>query len=433
MHTKKLFAESISVDIIVKGNKLLFPYKVKFPDKSLEETFEVIYEFDLNLTKSQIDLLKLGMTIFLAQTFLAKKIDSDIPVKKCLWPYYNKLLELLYNLRNYKEQTDITPPRFEKINFLKNLDFSQNNTQKDPDKKKAANLISGGKDSLSAALLLEQNGFEIINCFISGFNLASGNAELTACKKLYKNFHIIYVKGFEKILNVMSEINIPNEKPSTHTYTIIYARDLLSIFFIIPVALWSKANYISFGAERDVWKSNIKGKYGPIPMQDTQSELTLTVIHKIIKIVTPQIHLFSPIAGLHEITLLSWLLKNKPSLVSKMSSCFHGNWCGQCWKCSRYYLIQKYMDVDVIPFKSNPLNPMSESLQKFYENNLIQGAPYNEEILFLLEKLNIHENETPNNSLRGLNSPIISIIDTNDLFCSHSAKLIPRGFKRKLR
>lgn len=433
MHKKKLFAESISVDIIVKGNKLLFPYRVKFPEKSLEETLEVIYEFKLNLTESQIDLLKMGMTIFLAQTFLAKKIDGNILVKKCLFPYYNELIKLLYNLRNYKEQTDITPPLFETTNFSKSLDLSQCNKQKDPDKKKAANLISGGKDSLSAALLLEQNGFEIINCFISGFNLASGNAELIACKKLYGNFHIIHVKGFEKILNLMSKINIPNEKPSKHTYTIIYARDLLSIFFIIPVALWSKANYISFGAERDVWKSNIKGKYGLIPMQDTQSELTLTVIHKIIKIVNPQIHLFSPIAGLHEITLLSWLLKNKPSLVSKMSSCFHGNWCGQCWKCSRYYLIQKYIGVEIIPFKSNPLHPTSEYLQKFFENNLIQGAPYNEEISFLLEKVNIHENETLNNSLDGLNLPIISNTDTNDLFYSHSAKLIPRRFKRKLR
>ena len=65
---------------------------------------------------------------------------------------------------------------------------------------KALNLVGGGKDSLVSALLLERNGYSVVNCHIAGLNSATSTMELDACMSLYESLQIVEVYGFDKLI-----------------------------------------------------------------------------------------------------------------------------------------------------------------------------------------------------------------------------------------
>jgi 7-cyano-7-deazaguanine synthase in queuosine biosynthesis len=416
----EFFCDDISVDVYIKKNTLIFPFIVKFPDRKFSHIIEVRYNFNLDLNTDQLNLIKIGITIFLGQLFICKKITITDAIDNKLLSHCNSLLRLLYNNRNYIEGTAVIPPT---IHIKNDMPIKKIKKQRfiSSRQKKAINLISGGKDSTSAAMLLEQNGFNVINCFISGFNLQTGKSEIEACKRLFGTFYIIKVKGFEEIIDESVRISYPNGNKKL----IIAGRDLLSALFVIPLALKKQANYITVGNERDVWKNNIDGITGKIPIHDTQSELVVIELNKIIKTVIPGIHLFSPIAGLHEIYILSWLYKNKPEVISGMSSCFNGKWCGECWKCARYFLIQKFIGSDLIKFQNNPLKPMHWQLKKYFKSHVPLGFQYSMEIVFLLKYLRVHDVDFSYKNIGYDHDP-------HELFQVHSACLIPPGFRRKL-
>jgi 7-cyano-7-deazaguanine synthase in queuosine biosynthesis len=428
LKSEPAFGGIVEVDFRREENSLLFPYQIALSDKILNDKLEIKYNFEPDLTDSKICLMKMGVAAFLAQSFLCKEIFIKGDIDKRLIFHFDKLLQLLYNIRNYEEGTDFSYPRW-------NGGYTTNSTTRCDRNfkgmtKKAINLVGGGKDSLASAILLRKNGMQIINCHIAGLNIGSSEPELNACQNLYLDLHIVYFNGLADLIMRLSSISRCLGKPPKYNY-IPRGRDILTTLFALPLAQATKSTYVSLSCERDLWKNNIKGKNGIIPMHDTQSELTVTAINKIVKCVMPSVHVFSPIAGLHEIKILSWILINEPKKALHISSCFYGNWCGECSKCIRYYLIQQYTGKKTLKFRKNPSKVLRAHLKRFIENFNKPGVPYKKEISFLINNL---PETTPYLSNRKICHNVSSFKKTKklDLFNTYPARLIPRDFRRGL-
>jgi len=117
---------------------------------------------------------------------------------------------------------------------------------------------------------------------------------------------------------------------------------------------------------------------------------------------------FSPIAGLYEITILLYLLNKHPELVGRMQSCFYDKWCGRCAKCTRYYLIQERVENKTLNFACNPLNDDNQYLEQILQG-VPDGFPYKDEMYYLLGKG-----------------------EGGRLFTNYPNELLPTGFEVKL-
>jgi 7-cyano-7-deazaguanine synthase in queuosine biosynthesis len=424
------FGDDAQVGIDIADNIIHFTVQVSSRKVLYKHNIDVKYDFGLDLNSNQVDLLRIGMTVFISQLFLCANVNISEETNCNLISKFGRLTNLLYNIRNYEEYTNILPPRI----WLENHAFPKRGRSKDGNLTKpkcAINLVTGGKDSYVSGLLLRRNEYKVINCHIAGLNIATTDLELAACQKLYDAVTIVHVQGFDSLVRDAASISRCLGRPPAFNY-VPRGRDILSVFFALPIAQNNRATYLSLSCERDLWKNNIVGERGQIPIHDTQSELTVAEISGAVRYVMPNVHVFSPIAGLHEIKSLMWLLRNKPEVIEAMSSCFFGKWCGQCSKCARYYLIQEFSGIHVINFRSNPLHPLCPYLKRFLKNPPDPGLPFQSAVSFLLEELHLVEHHV-STELGSVSKAIDSQYDNpNDLFRVHPASLMPRKFRSSL-
>lgn len=234
--------------------------------------------------------------------------------------------------------------------------------------------------SLASDFLLRANDINIFRCYIDGLNIASSISEFDACKNLYDNFDVISIYGFENLIFSLEEISNCYCNPPTHNF-IPRGRDLLTISLAYPVAQHYKCGYISHSCERDLWEGNIFVNGKSIPLHDSQSKLVMLPLNKQMKVST-DIHVFSPIAGMYEIYILKWIIMKYPDKFKLIQSCFYGSWCGECSKCLRYYLVEKYCGVNLLKFKNNPELQIPNLVRKLVQDNYEYG--FSKELKFLL-------------------------------------------------
>jgi hypothetical protein len=375
-------AKAISSDVFLNSdaNVLCFTYKIKFSDESVfSNNFTAHYPLSLTI-QVNIDFIKNIFHLFLSQLFLC---DAEIPLICSLEDKLlcGKIVKALYAIRNYEEGTSLYPQG------IKNIYCDKYQTNLSANKIIVMNLISGGKDSLAADLLLEKNGAIIKRCFIDGLNIASSASEYNACISLYSEFDIIRLYGFEKLILELSKISDCYGKPPKKNY-IPRGRDILTIALIYPLALLYGCLYISHGCEKDLWEKNIIINDEEIPLHDSQSCMIIEPLSELLNTNTG-IHLFSPIAGMHEIYILSSLLINHIEKVKQIQSCFYGEWCGECSKCFRYYLISKYNNKLVFNFKKNPEFQYDAILSRLNEEDADKTLGFYKELLFLTGKIEL--------------------------------------------
>lgn len=366
---------SISTDITLNINKdtIILSYNVLFNDGSkLNDSIVVKYPFCL-LEPFNILIIKNYFEIFLSQLFLCNGAltlycNSDEVL------YYKSICDSLYAIRNYEEESNI---QFGKI-LKEDLVCDKYNIKLE--QKNVLNLISGGKDSLASDFLLRANDINIFRCYIDGLNIASSISEFDACKNLYDNFDVISIYGFENLIFSLEEISNCYCNPPTHNF-IPRGRDLLTISLAYPVAQHYKCGYISHSCERDLWEGNIFVNGKSIPLHDSQSKLVMLPLNKQMKVST-DIHVFSPIAGMYEIYILKWIIMKYPDKFKLIQSCFYGSWCGECSKCLRYYLVEKYCGVNLLKFKNNPELQIPNLVRKLVQDNYEYG--FSKELKFLL-------------------------------------------------
>ena len=246
----KKVAESISISVTAETDSLALCYNISFLDGgSLKDELTVKYSRTLNIPFN-INILKNYFTIFLSQMFLSVG-DIILVCSYEEFAYYQKISDLLYNVRNYQEGTDYYP---------KSYVFFDNKVEKSCKRSERAvvmNLISGGKDSLVSDILLEENEATIFRCFIDGLNVKSNEQEHAACLQLYGDkYDIIELQGFDKLVEHLVKMSDCYGHPPDQNF-IPKGRNVLSVALAYPLAVQHGCNYISHGCERDLWENNI--------------------------------------------------------------------------------------------------------------------------------------------------------------------------------
>ena len=396
-----VMADTISVSMLCDDHGLEINYQIANDVGDINGAIVVKYPCHIYLPLVMQEVISQGVSVFLAQLFLSKHISS-----RSLSPFFSdnmeSIRELLYAVRMYEENVTCN---FSGYSSEEKLDLSPY-LFPNKMKLKILNLVGGGKDSLASSILLSDNGYFVVNCHIAGLNTATSTRELDACKNLYDSLQIIHVSGFDELIQRASQRSRCLGSPPRYNF-IPRGRDLLSVLFVLPLIEKECASFISLGCERDLWENNIRIGNKVIPTHDSQSELVITHLSKIVEN-TFSIHLFSPIAGLHEINILLYLLNRHPELAAKMQSCFYDEWCGQCAKCTRYYLIQEMAINKVFSFKCSPLRDDNRYLNQVLQG-VPEGFPYRDEMYYLLGKG------------KG-----------EHLFCTYPNELLPSGFEVNL-
>lgn len=372
----KTFATSVVAEVALEhsGYSMSIHYCVEFSDGcQLADELKVIYPTPLN-DSIDLSIVCNYLMIFLAQMFLLQGPISIVCDEKDIQDY-SDILKALYAIRSYQESVNIQPPYINWI-WKPNRDMIINDQEP-----KVLNLVSGGKDSFVSDILLERNNAFIKRCFFSGLNIASSSQEQRACEYLYDGFDMIKLIGFEVLVNKLVEISDCYGMPPVNNF-IPKGRDLLTIIFSYPLASYYNCNYISHSCEKDLWENVVYKEGNEIPIHDSQSKLVIVPMSEQV-FRTTGIRLFSPIAGMHEIYLLTWLMRNKPDYILKMQSCYFGEWCGKCKKCLRYYLIQKRINLDIIKFKSNPELQLFSLIEKLSKSDTYETIGFFEELKFL--------------------------------------------------
>ena len=369
-------AVSVTTDAFLCDAKdcIFLTYTITFSDKTiirgqLSAYYPVTLEHMFDFT-----IIKNYFQIFICQLFLYNGIinlECDIYEESL----YKQVTHALYAIRNYEEGTTIYPQGYQ----VKNCNI--NNVKSSPNRN-VMNLVSGGKDSLVSDYLLEINNAKIFRCFINGLNTESNIEEQKACCELYDNFDTIKLNGFEKLLSQLSAISNCYGIPPRYNF-IPKGRDILTLILVYPLAVNRECSFISHGCEKDLWDNNIIVKNVEIPLHDSQSKLVIKPLSQQIKYAT-NLHVFSPIAGMHEIYILSWLLNNHPVKIQHLQSCFFGQWCGECQKCLRYYLIAKKCNQQLFEFKNDPEKSLSSLQNQLYNITSRSSIGFYKEFCYLL-------------------------------------------------
>lgn len=380
----KTFANSIAAEVLknFNSNTLIIKYKVGFTNGcQLVNDLKVIYPITLN-EGIDLSLICNYFIIFLSQMFLLQGNISIICSEKDIL-YYSDILKSLYAIRNYQEGENISFPNITCV--------TQSNKSMviNSQKPKVLNLISGGKDSLVSDILLKKNDAIIERCFFSGLNIEASTYEKNACEYLYDSFDEIKIVGFNILINKLVEISDCYGNPPINNF-IPKGRDLLTVIFSYPLALHYNCNYISLGCEKDLWEKIVVINGQQIPMHDSQCKLVMIPMSEQLYNSTG-IRLFSPISGMYEIYLLTWLMKKQSIWIHKMQSCFYDKWCGKCKKCIRYYLIQERIGLNTIKFKSDPKSQLSSLINNLREENAQDKIGYYEELKFLTGSKELEE------------------------------------------
>lgn len=372
----RVYATSVTAEVAsdFNSNSLIVNYCVEFTDGCrLVDELKVTYPMPIS------DLIDLTIicnyvVIFISQMFLLEGQISLVCDEKDIQNYCD-ILKALYAIRNYQEGVCIQAPQ------IKWIKYHNSATVINSQKPKVLNLVSGGKDSLVSDILLTQNNALIKRCFLSGLNIGSSAYERSACEKLYDSFDVVELKGFDVLVNKLVEISDCYGIPPTNNF-IPKGRDLLTVIFSYPLAIYYNCNFISHGCEKDLWEKVVVKEGIEIPMHDSQCKLVMVPMSEQLFSATG-IRLFSPIAGMHEIYILTWLMKNCPDYIQKMHSCFFEEWCGKCSKCLRYYLIQKRLGLNIIKFKNNPELQLLSLIEKLSNPNANKKIGFFEELKFL--------------------------------------------------
>lgn len=372
-------ASSIKTSVFVNSlkNAIVLNYDLCFSDMTnLQGELSVYYP--LTLKKSfDIKIIENYFQIFLSQLYL---YDGDINLECSSdeFPFYKEVTEGLYAIRNYDENLYLFPNSYNiNYNYISESNCIESNDVN------VINLVSGGKDSCVADYLLTINNANVFRCFISGLNIKSNDGELQACHKLYKDrLDVIRLEGFESLITFLSNISDCYGKPPSRNF-IPRGRDILTIALVYPLAINRNCQYISHGCEKDLWENNIFECGMNIPLHDSQSKLIIEPMNKQMSISTG-IHVFSPIAGMHEIYILTWLLKNFPEKAKQLQFCFWGEGCGECTKCIRYYLIERHNQKHLFNFRKNPADLIPDLRININKSDAEKKIRFYNELKYLL-------------------------------------------------
>ncbi len=380
MHAKKI-RTSISFD---GRNKIAVDYEI---DELGKDIVNVTLPYAVKLNNTHLALIGLITSFVLAKLCLADQIDLEFPISTEMVNSGLPLLELLYDARCYRDHIDLKP--LPQINIIDELHLVAPIKEKHKcDPLHAQLLWSGGKDSTLSLLLLQANGYKVSG-FHATINAATEFIEMESAQKLGKLFSqdldFIYIdpSPFAKLGTYYS----PTFGKYPKHNSIPQGRDFI-LFTILAILSDSKdSNILCSGSEYELYSKILSHQGKSIYRHDAQSKKGYELIAGFLsRWYSNGFQVFSPVAPLTEYRSFKILSTIAPKSFDFLSSCFWGNWCGECLKCFRYSLIQKSLGLDLINFKKDPL--ASSSFLDLYINEWDNtNNTYREEIYYCLNIL----------------------------------------------
>lgn len=404
MHAKK-----IRIDIDFDGNnRIAINYEI---DELRKDVVNIILPYKVKLNNTHLSLLGLITSIILAKLCLAEEIILDFPISGEMVKSGIPLLELLYDARCYRDRIDIRPlPR---ININNELPFvAPIKSQNKCDPRHAQLLWSGGKDSTLSLLMLQANGYKVSG-FHATINEATALIELESSKELgglfSQDFDCINIDS-RPFAQIGTRYSTTFGKYPKHN-SIPQGRDFILFTLLAIISDSKNSNILCSGSEYELFSKTIEYQGKLIYRHDAQSQKGYELITNFLsQWYQHGFQVFSPVSPLTEYRTFKILSAVAPKSFDFISSCFWGDWCGECLKCFRYALIQKNLQVDLIKFKRDPL--ASNSFFDLYINEWgNENMTYREEIYYCLNTLSAHK----------------KLVETYDKLAFYTKELFPQS------
>jgi 7-cyano-7-deazaguanine synthase in queuosine biosynthesis len=324
-------ADTLTVDYKIKGDTFVVPFNI---DSKIKGDIKIRFPFALDgFDESLYSYLAMSCAAVLASLSLPKKIIFSFPVyqKKA----FDEVFKILYDVRCYSEEIDFFVPELKalKTNRAKTLPLNFS-------KKSASLFWSGGLDSTYSYILLKKNGYEV-NLIHSDINQDTSSAEKKAVVSISKNlgidFEHLYIE-FPLLKKIGRQYS---QKFSVYPYynSIPFGRDIIHVFAGLFFNLKHKTKCICFGHENELWGNYIYFKGKKICRNDFQSEKGTALLDSILKKISPQLHIFSPVAALSKYRVYNSLMNYNKDILKKTTSCYFGSDCGECLNCLLYRML----------------------------------------------------------------------------------------------
>jgi 7-cyano-7-deazaguanine synthase in queuosine biosynthesis len=375
----------LSVGLEYSRSEIRFPYQI---DRQFSGAVRVTYPFSLDAQiVNMLPAIGLGYAVFLAQLCLARRIAITFPSSVELVQGIKPLIEMLYDVRCWKDGRDLMPPpeftlpeeKYEPARFT--TDGS----------KRACLLWSGGKDSTLSSLLLAENNFEFYPVHFTA-NARTEEDERQAVSQLTDRLGLTPLTveyDFPQYLEIARRYAVTWDTFPYHN-AVPFGRDLALALLTLPVAEEKGATYLCMGHEHDSKSLYFDYQGKTIARNDVESTRGAMFLERYInEFVSPTMKLLPPVGVLPEFRILYDLFTCYPELISDVSFCFWGKPCGRCSKCLRYYLVGRVLGKeDLIDFQVNPLEGNNcPDLHDYIEQWQDESMLYREQMLFCLAKL----------------------------------------------
>jgi 7-cyano-7-deazaguanine synthase in queuosine biosynthesis len=342
-----------------------------------------------DLTYAESALIAAAITMIAAQACLAESVRLDFPVQVNARDSLLAIARILYGSHAYAQRRDWLDPT---IAFLpeqtpSEISLPEPKSSDDPALQPTAVLLwSGGKDALAALKSLRANGY-VVHGLHATANLVAADRELSAAVHLAKmyNLPLICVRLRWDFLRDFNRKHSSKFDKYPAVNAVPHGRDLALVVIAAIVATRVGAAFVCAGYETDLLDKTVIWNGKSIARHDIQSRVASKHVNELTK--TLGSRFFSPIASVREFSILHGLFFADPSPWKYIESCFWGGWCGECTKCLRYDLAQRYFGVQAIAFRKNPISRDSIPFGLLVSDIANRDTPYWEQQVFCVFEL----------------------------------------------
>ena len=322
------------------------------------EVGSIAVTYPLPVDQALLPAVVILVGVYLGQLCLAEEIVfGDAMPDGCLEAAV-PLAEMLYDVRRWKDgQSLVPPPLLLSPPQRRTISLPRTTDVDDDGSHRALLLWSGGKDSSLSALLLKRNGYEPIAVHFT-VNAGVEQIEKSAVHDLSTDIELDLLEvGYmhAEFLEFSTRYATDwNQFPRCNT--VPFGRDMLLAALAAPLAAPVGARVLSMGHDHECRNAYFAYEGKSIPRNDVESTRGALLLERLLsRFIDPGLALLPPVSGLSEFRILEEMLIKHPGIMARASFCFWGDNCGRCAKCLRYYLAQRYLDVDVLDFAVNPL------------------------------------------------------------------------------
>lgn len=294
-------------------------------------------------------VLSVALAAQIAQYAMPHTINGPNP--KEISRHVARILEMLYDIRAFCDETATYPPSFKG----RDLDISPRAVVGDA--RRVLLLLSGGFDSTFAALLLRDAGYRVDALHIRAnrhVEVPEEQAARTIANLIGIPLHVV-------------RFDSPDEERIGRYYSrtfgiypfynsVPHGRDFPLGVVAAIVARRLGCGSIAFGHERESRRKVVPFAGREVYRHDVESDYGATQMRAFLDAAGLGVKMFSPLAGLSVYSIRAAVLRRFPDYARVIQFCFWGRRCERCLKCVSTYTMQRHLSLEPIPFELNPFS-----------------------------------------------------------------------------